>query len=296
LKIALLNMMSDAALKATDIQFRRLLASSADAVLHPFTLPEIVRGEKAAAYISESYQTWDEIKSLAPDAMIITGANISEPNLETQVFWDPLREIMDWAEKNTKSTLCSCLASHAVMQFRFEQLRRPLPKKVWGVYEHRTLLPDHPLATGLPILVPVPQSRHNEVTAGQFQAAGLNVILAHSYARVHLAANRDNSLVLMQGHPEYDGVSLLKEYKREVRFFAEGLREDYPPIPDNIVDDAGVELLLAHGKTVREAIGEGGPVPDFPESEAAAHLHEDWKPAAEQVFANWLEIVRKLPA
>lgn len=288
MKIAILNMMPDAALKATDQQFSRLLVG---AELSSFTFPEIQRSEKAAAYIKENYLSENEVRELKPDAMVITGANVSDPNLETQAFWNPLIKTMDWAKDNTRSTLCSCLASHAVMEFRFNHKRRPLTKKIWGVYDHRTIMPEHPLAAELPVLVPVPQSRHNEVTAGQFQDAGMDIILIHTHARVHLAANRDNSLVLMQGHSEYDGVSLLKEYKREVRLFVEGARNDFPPLPDNIVDNTGMEFLLDHGKAVVEAVAAGGAVPEFPESEAESHLHESWKPAAEQVFANWLGII-----
>jgi len=291
-KIALLNMMPDTALKATDLQFTRLLAG---AQLSCFTFPEISRSEKATAYIDENYLTEAQIKELHPDALVITGTNVSDPNLETQPFWNPLKNTMDWAQKNTRSTLCSCLASHAVMQFRFHKKRRPLERKIWGIYDHRTLMPDHPLAADLPTLVPVPQSRHNEITAGQFQDAKLNVILIHSHARVHLVANQDNSLVLMQGHPEYDAVSLLKEYKREVGYYSDGTRKDFPPLPDNIMDDAGVELVLSHRKLVEVSVAADQPAPEFPESEVADHLHESWKPAAEQVFSNWIQLVRQLP-
>ncbi len=292
MKIALLTMMPDAALKATDRQFTELLPG---AELSVFTFPEIARSEKAAAYISENYQTEEQIREWGPDALVITGANVSDPDLEIQAFWEPLKKTMEWAQKNTRSTLCSCLASHAVMQFRYHKKRKPLPKKIWGVYDHRTIMPEHPLAADLTALVPVPQSRYNEVTAGQFKDAKLDVILIHTHARVHLAANKSNSLVFMQGHPEYDGVSLLKEYKREVGLFTSGEREDYPPIPDNIMDGAGLEILMDHGKLVAEAKSAGETAPDFPEQQASEHLHESWKPAAKQVFANWMQLVKQLP-
>lgn len=288
MKIALLNMMPDAALKATDKQFIRLLAG---AEVSFFTYPEIQRDEETAAYVAENYQTEDEIKAWQPDAMVITGANVSDPDLESQSFWNPLQKTMDWAGKNTRSILCSCLASHAVMQFRYHKKRKPLDQKLWGVYDHRIIMPEHPLVADLPALIPVPQSRHNEVTAGQFQDAKLDVIIIHTHARVHLAANRDNSLVFMQGHPEYDGVSLLKEFKREVALFAAGDREDFPRLPDNILDEAGVELVRVHGNQILDAFEAGLSVPEFPDSELENHLHESWKSGAEQIFANWLQLL-----
>ncbi len=51
-------------------------------------------------------------------------------------------------------------------------------------------------------------------------AAGLQPLVAGGEAGVHLAASADGRLVLLQGHPEYDAVSLLKEYKREVGRFS----------------------------------------------------------------------------
>jgi homoserine O-succinyltransferase/O-acetyltransferase len=37
------------------------------------------------------------------------------------------------------STLCSCLATHAVLQFRYGQKRRRRGAKRWGVYSHRVV-------------------------------------------------------------------------------------------------------------------------------------------------------------
>jgi len=282
-------MMADAAVKATDRQFEGLLASGADINLHPFTFPEIPRNKMVATYIRENYRTESQIKNLCPDALIITGANVSNPRLETQPFWQPLQEIIAWSQKNIRSTLCSCLASHAVLQFQYQQRRHALPEKIWGVYDHKVQMPDHFLAAGLPPVVPVPQSRHNEVSARQFREAGLDVIIAGDVAGVHLAASSDNRLVMMQGHPEYDGISLLKEYKREVMYFAEGKRNVFPPLPRNILNAKGAALLEIHGRMVMDATTEGSPAPAFPESEAQRHLHENWHPAAARVFSNWLD-------
>lgn len=291
MNIALLNMMPDAALTATDRQYAGLLASHSDICLHPFTFPEIPRTEKAAAYIRNSYKSESQVRAFAPEAMIITGTNVSDPNLATQPFWKPLRETMDWARSHTRSTLCSCLASHAVMQFRFEQKRCALPRKIWGVYDHKVLLPGHVLAAGLPEVVPVPHSRYNEVTVAQFEGAGLDIIIADSFAGVHLAASADTRLVLMQGHPEYDGISLLKEYKREVGLYAAGVRSDYPPLPDGMMAADGANMFEDHARMVENAVAAGSPVPEFPEAEAKRFLHELWKPAAGMVFSNWIDFV-----
>ena len=56
-------MMPDAALEATERQFFRLIGESnaiAQFYVHPFTLPELERGEKAAAHIEKYYESFDD--------------------------------------------------------------------------------------------------------------------------------------------------------------------------------------------------------------------------------------------
>ena len=77
-------MMPDAALEATERQFFRLVGESnqiAQFYMHPFTLPQLPRDERRRAHIERYYQTFDEIKKEGLDALIITGANVTQPDL-----------------------------------------------------------------------------------------------------------------------------------------------------------------------------------------------------------------------
>ena len=65
-----------------------------------------------ASHIDTHYQTLEELQDEGLDALIITGANVTQPDLAKEAFWGPLKEVMDWAFENVTSTLCSCLASH----------------------------------------------------------------------------------------------------------------------------------------------------------------------------------------
>ncbi|HEB97941.1 MAG TPA: homoserine O-succinyltransferase, partial [Thiotrichales bacterium] len=148
LHIGLLNMMPDAALAATERQFFRLVGESnqiAQFYMHPFTLEALERSPKAREHIERYYESFDDIRDQGLDALIITGANVVGPRLADQPFWEPLIEVMEWAYENVTSTLCSCLATHAVMEFRYGQQRRPLGFKRWGVYPHRVVERRHPL-------------------------------------------------------------------------------------------------------------------------------------------------------
>lgn len=292
LHIGLLNMMPDAALTATERQFFRLVGESnqiAQFYMHPFTLKELARGPEGRAHIGQYYESFEQIKADGLDALIITGANVTQPDLALEPFWRPLIEVIDWAYDNVTSTLCSCLATHAVLQFRYGQKRRHLGYKRWGVFSHRVVDLHHPLAQGINTRFDVPHSRFNDVSRAQFEAAGLQVLVESKEAGVHLAVSEDLfRLVFFQGHPEYDTISLLKEYKREARRYAEGLRDDYPPFPENYFTPRGQAILDEHKERVNAARQGRASAPELPESVLLPDLDNTWHDTAEAVINNWM--------
>jgi len=298
LHIGLLNMMPDAALAATERQFFRLIGESnaiAQFYMHPFTLKELKRGSDGRAHVERHYETFEQIKAQGLDALIISGANVTQPDLAREPFWQPLIEVVDWAYANVTSTLCSCLASHAVLQFRYGQTRRHLGYKRWGVYSHRVVDRRHPLVADVNTRFDVPHSRFNQIDRSQFEAARLRVLVESEDAGVHLATSEDGfRLVFFQGHPEYDTVSLLKEYKREVALFSKGERRDYPPLLDNYFTPKMQAILEEHRQRVLDAHTRGQVVPEFPEPLVAAGLDNTWHDTAEAVIDNWVGKVYQL--
>ncbi|MDE2088531.1 MAG: homoserine O-succinyltransferase [Gammaproteobacteria bacterium] len=298
LHIGLLNMMPDAALAATERQFFRVVGESnqiAQFYMHPFTLKELKRGPEAQAYVARYYETIDQIREQGLDALIITGANVTHPDLSLEPFWEPLIEVIDWAYHNVTSTLCSCLATHAVLQFRYGQKRRPLGFKRWGVYSHRVVDRKHPLVNDVNTRFDVPHSRFNDISREQFEAAGLHVLAESTAAGVHLAVSEDLfRIVFFQGHPEYDTVSLLKEYKREVTRYARGERDDYPPVPESYFTLQTRAILEEHKDRVVTARVKGEPTPDLPESLIVPTLDNTWHDTAEAVINNWIGKVYQL--
>lgn len=306
LHIGLLNMMPDKALEATERQFLRLVGESnqiAQFYVYPFTLKEIQRGEEGRAHIERHYLDVDAIKSQGLDALIITGANVVGAELSAQSFWKPLKEITAWAYENVTSTLCSCLATHALLEFRYGLKRRPLPEKRWGVYPHRVVDKTHPLVTGVNTRFDVPHSRFNQVDRAQFEQAGLEILVESEEAGVHLAVSEDGfRIVFSQGHPEYDANSLMKEYKREVgRYIFEGL-EVYPQVPENYFGVGNTAILEEYRDRVILARRRGDPPPQFPEHLVVPTLDNTWHDSAEAVINNWIgkvyqltDIVRRKP-
>lgn len=239
--IGLLNIMPDAALEATERQFFRLVGESnqiAQIYIHPFSLPELPRSADTKAYIEKHYEPFEQLQQSGLDALIITGANVSQPDLEQEPFWQPLQDVIHWSWENTTSTLCSCLATHAVMQARYGQKRKALPNgKLWGVYKHRVTDPAHPLVCNMNTHFDVPHSRYNDISTKQFEQAGLQTLIEGEQSGTHIAVSPDGfRLICMQGHPEYDTVSLQKEYEREVKRFEAGERSDAPPRPENYTE------------------------------------------------------------
>jgi len=292
LHIGLLNMMPDAAIEATERQFYRLVGESnqiAQFYMHPFTLDELHRGEHAAAHIANHYESFKQIREQGLDALIITGANVVGPNLSEQPFWEPLIEVIDWAYDNVTSTLCSCLATHAVLEFRYGQRRRPLGFKRWGVYSHRVMDRRHPLVVDVNTRFDVPHSRFNQIDRAQFDAAGLHVLAESEQAGVHLAVSEDLfRLVFFQGHPEYDTISLLKEYKREVNRFIANEREDYPPFPEDYFTRQVEGILEEYRDRLLQARAEDAAPPEFPEAVVRPTLDNTWHDTAEAVIDNWV--------
>lgn len=298
LHIGLLNMMPDAALAATERQFFRLVGSSnpiSQFYIHPFTVDSIPRGTAAQRHIEQYYEPFAAIQKAGLDALIISGANVTRPNLAEEVFWKQLCEVFEWADLHVTSTLCSCLASHALLQYRYGLKRDGLAAKRWGVFEHDVVRRDHPLVADTNTRLSVPHSRFNEVYPQQFEDAGLHVLIQGKEAGVQLAVSADGfRTVLFQGHPEYDSISLLKEYKRDVGLFIDCKSDRYPPFPENYFDVYSRALLNEYEQRVRAAREQRSQPPEFPETLIRKRLHNTWHDSGEAIVGNWVGLVYQI--
>ena len=296
LHIGLLNMMPDAALEVTERQFMRLVGSSNQIVqlfVYPFTVPGLPRSPETQAYIDQYYTTFERLSRMGLDALIITGANVVNPQLDKEPFWDMLTQVMAWAQDNVTSVLCSCLSTHALMKYYYQIDRTPMSQKKWGVYSHRVVQPMHPLLRNINTRFDVPHSRWNAITREHFEQAGLPILIESAEGGVHMAVSPDHlRVVYFQGHPEYDINSLLKEYKREVlRFLNDEC--DEPPFPEHYFNEKAMTIA---GKYLGKALAakeKGEPLPEFPEDDILPHLDKTWGDTAKAIFNNWLGLIYK---
>ncbi|MDP2097400.1 MAG: homoserine O-succinyltransferase [Methylobacter sp.] len=296
--IGLLNMMPDAALEATERQFFRLVGACNQIVqfhVHPFTIEGLQRSPEAKAHIAKYYEPFEQIKRDGLDALIISGANVTRPHLQEEDFWQPLTEVFFWAKENVTSILCSCLATHAVIQYCYGIERTRLPAKRWGVFSHKLTDRSHPLVAEINTRFDVPHSRFNEIFQRDMELHGVKVLAASQEAGVHLAVSPDGfRIVFFQGHPEYDDISLLKEYKREVLRFYRAEINSYPPFPENYFNDRVKQVLTGYEQQVRAARQNGQRLAEFPESLVLEHIDNTWGDTAKAVFNNWLGKIYQL--
>jgi homoserine O-succinyltransferase len=92
-----------------------------------------------------------------------------------------------------------------------------MDKKMFGIFEHRVLQRKVPFVRGFDDIFYAPHSRYTTVSKEDIQRCGDLVVLAESEeAGVFIAIAKDGKQIFVMGHPEYDRISLDKEYKRDI--------------------------------------------------------------------------------
>ncbi|MDB3870196.1 homoserine O-succinyltransferase, partial [Candidatus Thioglobus sp.] len=146
----------------------------------------------------------------------------------------------------------------------------------------------HPLINGVNTNFNVPHSRFNEITKQQFTAAGVK-ILVDSDIGAHLCVSKDLlRIVFLQGHPEYDTISLLKEYKREIVAYLSGNRDAYPVFPAHYLGEQNKAILDEY--RVKLLAGDFS-INNFPEDLISETLDNTWHDATRQIISNWIGCV-----
>ncbi len=296
LHIGFLNMMPDRALKATERQFFRLIAAGADhhsVYIHPFTIGGLDRSAETLRYVAQVYDSFSKIKQLELDGLVLTGANPGVAEITAERYWPYFEEVTHWAATSVPSVFCSCLASHAILKLLYGIERtRCKPDKRWGVFEHRVVRTQHPLMADMPSHYDEPRSHVFEMTASQLEPIGIDILASSETADFGIAASKDGiKWVFLQGHPEYDAISLLKEYKREINRYQLQERSDYPDFPLNYLPQAARQQLEHYRNEFIAALNRDFELPKFPEADIIPLIDSTWAPHAKVLFRNWLRQV-----
>jgi len=294
LNIALINNMPDAALEDTELQFFNLLDDASEDLtvyVKLYSLTGIPRTDRGQRHLNSFYYSLDELWQNQFDGVIITGTEPRQPNLRDEPYWRVLAEVFDWAERNTVSTILSCLAAHASVLHSDGINRHRLPDKQFGVFESRRAC-DHALMDNIGDRVRFPHSRWNEVREEELSSAGYVVLTKSADAGVDVFVKKKKKglFVYFQGHPEYGAHTLFKEYRRDIKRFLNRERETYPSMPQGYFDASAARLLTEFQKG---AMGDRRQevVTSFPEEAVLGGLQNGWHATAACVYRNWLQYV-----
>jgi homoserine O-succinyltransferase len=292
-RLAFINNMPDAALEDTELQFFELLANVSGKLpvyIKLYSLPGIVRADRGGEHLDKFYFGVNDIWQNQFDCVIITGTEPKQSNLREELYWNQLAEILDWAERNTNSTILSCLAAHASVLHSDGITRRRLPDKQCGVF-HSTKTLKHHLTCDLPDTSGFPHSRWNEVREKELVAGGYNILTKSAEAGIDLFVKKKQKslFVYFQGHPEYSAETLAKEYRRDVKRFLRGERESYPSMPHGYFNETTAAALHTFQHRAMADRGEDT-MTLFPEF-TNEKLENTWRSSAVCVYRNWLQYV-----
>ena len=171
----------------------------------------------AASHLNKFYSTFDEIWDRRFDGLIVTGAPVEDISFEEVDYWDEICEIFDWAKTHVTSTLHICWAAQAGLYHYYGINKKPLPQKLFGIYEHRVANRKIPLVRGFDDIFLAPHSRHTETPAEEIHSCKELTVLAQSPAAgVLLAIAEEGKKIFVTGHPEYDRYTLRNEYRRDL--------------------------------------------------------------------------------
>ena len=135
---------------------------------------------------------------------------------EEVTYWDELKQIMAWSLENVTSTLHVCWGAQAGLYYHYGMKNKKLDRKLSGIYKHHVLMRREPLVRGFDDIFYAPHSRYTEVAKEDIAACEKLLILAESEeAGVFLCMTHDGRQVYVMGHPEYDRMTLDKEYRRD---------------------------------------------------------------------------------
>ena len=254
LRILLLNLMPTKI--ATETQLARLLGNTPLQVeLVLLKVESHVSKNTTEEHMINFYQTFDSVKDQTFDGMVITGAPVEHMPFEEVDYWQELCEIFEWSKTHVFSTFHICWGAQAGLYYHYGIEKKPLPKKLSGVYRHRVTHKGSILFRGFDDTFMVPHSRYTTVDREDILAIpGLKILSESDEAGVYAVSNKGGSQVFITGHSEYDAETLLGEYLRD--------------------KNAGIDPEI--------------PVNYFPDDDDRKAPLCTWRSSANLLYCNWL--------
>ena len=162
------------------------------------------------------YKTFDDIKHMNFDGLVITGAPVELLEFEEVEYWQELCEIMKWSKKHVHSTLHICWGAQAGLYYHFGVPKYPLEKKMFGIFPHKVVRKSSILFRGFDDVFMVPHSRRTTVYAEDVEkCGGLKILASSDEAGLYAVMTENGKQIFIMGHSEYDALTLKREYIRD---------------------------------------------------------------------------------
>ncbi|MBQ0083978.1 MAG: homoserine O-succinyltransferase [Clostridiales bacterium] len=254
LKILILNLMPKKI--ETETQLSRLLGNSPLQVDLTFMHTKThISKHVSQEHLFNFYNTFDEVKHLKFDGMIITGAPVEHLEFEEVEYWDELCEIMEWSKTHVTSTFHICWGAQAGLYYHYGIQKRHLDKKLFGIFEHTADYKNSILFRGFDDVFYVPHSRHTTILRKDIEKVPeLKILASSTKAGVYAISTDGGKQIFITGHSEYDAETLKNEYLRDL--------------------DEGLEIQI--------------PENYFPNDDPTATPKVLWRSHAHLLYSNWL--------
>ncbi|MDR0320208.1 MAG: homoserine O-succinyltransferase [Treponema sp.] len=247
LKVGIVNLMPTTI--DTEIQLLKLLGNNPLQVDITFLKMGSHSSKNAPpGHLEKFYINAEEIvrAKLRFDGLIITGAPVETLPFEEVDYWDELAQIIDYSQNNVLSCLHICWGAQAALYRRYGIPKKPLEKKLFGVFPHAVKEQDNLLFRGFDDEFLAPQSRHTACDRDAIAANPRLTIQSETpETGVFIATAREGREIYVTGHMEYDPLTLDREYRRDV---SKGLPIEIPKnyYPDNDPSKAPIVRWRAH--------------------------------------------------
>lgn len=254
LRIGILNLMPTK--ETTETQLLRVLGNSplqTEIVL--IQLDGHIPQNTSKAYLERFYLPFSAVKDQKFDGLIITGAPVENMPFESVTYWNELEDLLDWSRQHGFATFHICWGAQAALFKHYGIKKHALPKKCFGVYEHRQNAKNIKLLRGFDDIFHIPQSRHTEILRCDVEAVDALEIVAYSEdSGIGLIVSKDGREVYATGHSEYDAWTLASEYFRDL--------------------DKGMDIEV--------------PKNYFKNDDPSQEILNRWRSHAHLLFTNWL--------
>ena len=254
IKIIILNLMP---IKSeTETHLLRLLSNSPIQV--DIELLQMVSHKSintSSEYLNKFYKTFNNIKALKYDGMIITGAPVETLDFEQVDYWKELCNVMEWSKHNVYSSFHICWGAQAALYYHYSIPKTVVSNKISGVYQQKVIDIYNPLVRGFDEILSMPHSRYSNIdTINILKNKDLNIIANSKEVGASIISNKNGRQIFITGHLEYQKETLANEYFRDIK---RGLN---PLIPKNY----------------------------FPQNDPSKSPIMSWNSHANLLFSNWL--------